>query len=261
MRNIVCYDIETTGLSIMSDKVIQLSAVKFDENFNVIATFDEYVRPIGEWHMQEAAERVHGISEKFLIENGRFLKDVGAEFIEFIKDCDILSYNGNRFDIRMLCANLREVGLDFNIADRVFFDSFLLESKLDSRKLGDVYKRYTGKELEGAHNAIYDVLATVEVFRHQVAAFEKQNISMEEIKGFDEIKLLCVDGMIKRGNNPNQPEEIVFARGKYKDVDFMDVAQRDPGYVQWFMENEGFDRHTKNVLREYYAKNRDRLNK
>lgn len=254
MKNIVCYDVETTGLSVMNDKVIQLSAVKFNDKFEIIDKFDEYVRPIGEWHMAETAERVHGISTKFLIENGRFLKDVGPEFLAFIEGCDILSYNGNRFDIRMLCANLKEVGLEFNIEDRVFFDSFLLESKLESRKLCDVYKRYTGKELDGAHNALYDVLATVEVFKHQVAEFEKRNVTMEDIKEFDEIKLLCVDGMLRRGSNPNEPEEIVFARGKHKDMDVKQVFKQSPDYIKWIMENDGFDSYTKKIIREYIMK-------
>lgn len=260
MRNIVCYDVETTGLSTQTDKVIQLSAVKFNEDFEIIAQFDEYIRPIGEWHMSEGAEEVHGISTKFVMENGKLLKDVGAKFLEFIEGCDILSYNGNRFDIKILTLNLREVGLDLQIDGRVFFDSYLLESKLQSRKLGDVYRRYTGKDLEGAHNALNDVIATVEVFKYQLAEFGDRGYDMDQIMGFEEIKILSIDGMIKRSSNPNEPEEIVFARGKYKDVDFMDVIQRDPGYIKWFMENKDFDVHTKNVLREYYAKNRNKLN-
>jgi hypothetical protein len=90
--------------------------------------------------------------------------------------------------------------------------------------------------------------------------FGNAGYDMDQIMGFEEIKILSIDGMIKRSSNPNEPEEIVFARGKYKDVDFMDVVQRDPGYVKWFMENKDFDIHTKNVLREYYAKNRHKLN-
>ena len=261
MKNIVCYDVETTGLSTTTDKVIQLSAVKFNENFEIIDQFDEYIRPIGEWFMSEGAEEVHGISTKFLLENGKFLKDVGPKFLEFIDGCDILSYNGNRFDIKILTINLREVGLEFSLEDRVFFDSYLLETKLCSRKLGDVYKRYTGKELDGAHNALNDVIATVEVFKHQIESFQNQDIDMDEVMGFEEMKILSIDGMIKRSSNPNEPEEIVFARGKYKDVGFLDVIDRDPGYVKWFMENKEFDIHTKNVLREYYAKTRNKLKK
>lgn len=258
MRNIVCYDVETTGLSTQTDKVVQLSAVKFNENFEIIEQFDEYIRPIGEWFMSEGAESVHGISTKFLLENGKLLKDVGQKFLEFIDGCDILSYNGNRFDIKILTTNLREVGLDFPLNDRVFFDSFLLESKLNSRNLSAVYKRYTGKELEGAHNSLNDVIATVEVFKHQIKSLNEQGVDIDEVMGYDEMKILSIDGMIRRSSNPNNPEEIVFARGKYKDIDFMEVVDRDPGYVKWFMENKEFDSHTKNVLREYYAKNRKR---
>lgn len=261
MKNIVAYDVETTGISTHSDKVIQLSAVKFDTNFNIIDTFDNYIRPTGVWHMSEGAFNVHGISEKFLIENGRLMKEVGAEFIEFIKDCDLLSYNGNKFDIKMLVKDLRLEGYNIDLDSRVFYDSYLLEAKLNPRNLSHIYKKYTGQELDGAHNALNDVKATIEVFKHQVECFKQQEIDdvFGYISDFDESKLLCIDGSIKRGSNPNEPEQLVFARGKYRDIDIMEVCKKDMGYMKWFMESNDTDPHTKNLVRNYYAKNRDKI--
>ena len=263
-KYIVAYDVETTGVSAISDKVIQLSAVKFDLNFNIIAEFDTYIMPIGVWHMSEGAFKVHGISESFLREHGKPMKDVAREFSEFIDGCDLLSYNGNKFDIKILTKDFREVGYSIDLDSRAFYDSYLLEAKLYSRTLSNIYKKYTGKTLDGAHNSLNDVKATVEVFKHQMKLFEQDvtvssNPEQEVFKyvsGFDESKLLCVDGFIKRGSNPNEPEQLVFAQGKYKDVDIMEVCKKDQSYIKWVMEVSNVDPHTKNIIRNYYAKNR-----
>jgi DNA polymerase III epsilon subunit-like protein len=260
-KYIVAYDVETTGVSSISDKVIQLSAVKFDLNFNIIAEFDTYIMPIGVWHMSEGAFKVHGISESFLREHGKPMKDVAREFSDFIDGCDLLSYNGNKFDIKILTKDFREVGYSIDLDSRVFYDSYLLEAKLYSRTLSNIYKKYTGKTLDGAHNSLNDVKATVEVFKHQVECFKQETADdiFGYISEFDESKLLCVDGSIKRGSNPNEPEQLVFARGKWVDVDIMEVCKRDMGYMRWFMESSDTDVHTKNLIRNYYAKNRDKL--
>jgi hypothetical protein len=98
-----------------------------------------------------------------------------------------------------------------------------------------------------------DVMATVEVFKHQVQAFNAQNITLDDIMQFDESKLFCIDGMIKLdGMN------IVFAKGKYINEEFMSVARKDVGYIKWFMSNPEFDITTKRTLQKYYA---DRKNK
>lgn len=261
MKNIVAYDVETTGISTQTDKVIQLSAVKFDTDFNIIDTFDHYILPTGVWHMSEGAFNVHGISEQFLRENGKFLKDIADEFLAFIDGCDLLSYNGNKFDIKMLVKDLRLEGYSIDLEGRSFYDSYLLEAKLNPRNLSHIYKKYTGKELDGAHNALNDVKATVEVFKHQVECFKQEEIDdvFGYIRDFDESKLLCIDGSIKRGSNPNEPEQLVFARGKYKDIDIIDVCKRDMGYMKWFMESNDTDVHTKNLIRNYYSKNRDKI--
>ena len=265
MKNIVAYDVETTGISIQNDKIIQLSAVKFDKDFNIIDTFDHYILPTGEWHMSAGAFNVHGISEQFIMENGKFLKDIAQEFLDFIDGCDLLSYNGNKFDIRMLIKDLRQEGFAFDFTNKTFYDSYLLESKLFPRNLSALYKKYTGKELDGAHNSLNDVKATVEIFKHQVDLFKQTQTEMDDVFGyissFDESKLICVDGSIKRGSNPDSPEELVFARGKYKDIDIMEVCVRDFSYIKWFMESADTDPYTKNIIRNYYAKNRDKIKK
>lgn len=250
-KNIVAFDVETTGLDTLNDFVIQLAGVKFNsEDFEIIEEFNAYVLPNVDFEISEGAFEKHQISKEFLERNGRSMQEVGSKFLEFIEGCDMLSYNGNSFDIKMLSKDLRLNGMEISL-DRVWYDSLSLEKILMPRKLENVYERYTGMKLENGHNALFDVRATIEIFTHQLAAFQQQDITLDQIMEFDESKIFCVDGMIKKDG-----DNILFAKGKYKDVEFMEVAKQDVGYIKWFMNNPGFDINTKKILKEYYAKNR-----
>lgn len=258
MKDIVAFDVETTGVDTSKDFVIQLSAVKFDKNFNEIGMMNFYVLPVSDFEIRPEAQEKHGLDKSFIIDNGTPLSIAGKEFLDFIEGCDLLSYNGNSFDVKILSKDLRSVGLEFPL-DKTFYDSLLLETKLFPRTLETIYKKYTGKDLEGAHNSLNDVYATIEVFKHQMNVF-KQDVEVSAdpdeavfayVAGFDESKIFDIDGMIKK-----EGDEIVFRKGKYRGVEFMKVAKGDPGYIKWFMTNKDFSDHTKNILRNYYIKNR-----
>lgn len=249
-KHIVAFDVETTGLSFTTDYIIQLAAVKFDTDFNIIDSMKYIVKPIKDFEIAEGAQEKHGITKEYVLEAGTDLKIVAEEFLKFIDGCDMLSYNGRNFDVRMIYKDFASVGLQFDI-NRVFYDSMLLEIKLNPRTLETIYKKYTGKDLIDAHDALADVLATIEVFKYQVQSFANQDITLDDIMQMDESKIFCIDGMIKQDG-----DNILFAKGKYKDVEFMDVARKDVGYIKWFMTNPDFDYHTKQTLREYYAKNK-----
>lgn len=256
-RNIVALDVETTGLSFASDYIIQLAAVKFDTDFNIIGEINEYILPINHnWKITEEAFGKHGITSDTIYEKGKSLKDVGAEFMKFIEDCDILTYNGKNFDIRMLVKDLRIVGYNMSI-DRVFYDSYLLDTKLHPRTLDAVYHRYTGKTVDHAHDALHDVYATIEVFKHQLNDFANldEPCTLDDIMEFDESKIVCIDGMIRQ-----EGEVILFNKGKYRNTEFMEVAAKDPGYIKWFMDNKEFDDTTKNTLRLYYILHKKQKN-
>lgn len=253
-KQIVAFDVETTGLSFSDDFILQMSASKFDaETFEVLEDFNEYViPPVENWKIEEGAYAKHGLTKEFILEHGRPLKEVAAEFLEFVGDNDTLSHNGQHFDTRMILKDFKLVGLDFNI-NRVFFDSYKLEMLLHPRTLETIYESYTGKKFDGAHNAINDVHATIEVFKNQVEIFKQQEKTLDDIKAMEESNIFCIDGMIKKNG-----EDILFAKGKYKDVEFMEVATKDVSYIKWFMGNNDFSEHTKNTLRKYYSERKQK---
>ena len=249
-KNIVAFDVETTGLDHATDHIIQLAAVKFDSEFRELDTYCVYVKPEGDFEIAEGAFEKHGLTKEFIIENGYASHRVMNEFKDFCEDCDMLSYNGNSFDIKFIVKEMRAACLEFSL-DRVFYDSLALEAKINPRTLDFIYKKYTGNELDNAHNALYDVKATIDIFRHQVENFHDQGISIDDIMGFEESQIFDVDGMFKKDG-----DEIIFAKGKYRGVEFMEVCKGDAGYINWYMKNSDFNNHTKKILKEYYAQHR-----
>ena len=250
MKNIVAFDVETTGTDSSKDVIIQLAAVKFDEDFNRLDSYCCYVKPMEDFEIAPGAFEKHGLTKEFILDNGMPSNGVMEVFNAFCKDCDLLSYNGNTFDIKFINKEMKAAGIEFSL-DRVFYDSMKLETMLHPRRLEVVYKNYTGRDLEDAHNALADVNATIEVFKHQLNKFAEQDITLDEIMGFEESQIFDVDGMFKKEN-----DKIIFTKGKYKGVEFMEVAGKDVGYIKWYMNNPDFSNHTKNILRNYYITNK-----
>lgn len=252
---IVSFDLETTGLHPGQDHVIQLGAIKFNsQTFEIIESKNWYIRPSGNYTITPAAQAVHGITKEFLEVNGISLDIAGREFLKMIEGCDLLTYNGNKFDVNFLYTDLKKWGINFNIEGRHFYDAFAMECRFNPRDLSTVYKKYTGKDMENAHNALADVSATVEIFKAQI---EKYNIR-DEVDAFTENNIYSPEGSIRIASKPSDPLVIVMSNGKYKDSEFMEVCKKDPQYIKWFMENVASE-YTKSTLRIYYKNNRDSL--
>ena len=172
MKNLVCFDVETTGLSQKEDFIIQLSMVKLDEHLQEIDSRNWYIKPVHNYEMKPTSIEKHGITKEVLESKfkGYCLK------LLFFDNCDILTYNGNSFDMGFLYKDLKLVGIDFDFSDRTFYDAFVLYKQLYPSTLEAVYKRYTGKELDNAHNALNDVRATIEVFKYLKQDAQKEGI-------------------------------------------------------------------------------------
>lgn len=254
-KYITCFDVETTGLNPKEDFIIQLAVCKFEkETFNVVESKAWYIKPAHTYNISEEAQNVHGISKEFLEENGVYIKDIIPEIDAIFKDCDILTYNGNTFDIKFLIKDLKMFGYEFDLNNRKYYDAYAMECRFNPRDLSSVYFKYTGNNLEDAHNALSDVNATISILQHQL---KDKNLSWQDIDEFKENNLLTPDGTIRDASTPGNPRRIVFSYGKYKDSEFMDICKKDPQYIDWFMKNLASD-YTKNILRIYYKENRDK---
>lgn len=252
MKNIVAYDVETTGLNKKEDFIIQLSAIKFSPDWEILGEKNWYVLPIHKFVISEGAFKAHGITEEFLKEHGQSMSVVGPEFNEFCKGCDLLTYNGNHFDIHFIIKDLAMVGVKFDISDRTLYDSYSIECLLNPRTLGAVYKKRCGDDLEGAHNSMNDVRATIDVFKSQVS---EMGLPLEDVARLDECNVFCLEGSLRLANNKNEEDRVVFNVGKYKDSEFIHVMKTDLDYIKWFVTTLG--EPTRKHLVDYIKKYKD----
>lgn len=250
-KYIAVVDVETTGLSKQSDRIIQLSAIKWNPTEKkILGQWNHYIKPSGKWTISAGAAGITGLTDGFIEEHGESLGDLIPDFIQFIHDCDILTYNGNSFDITFLASDFSREGFEFPMAGRVFYDSMLMEFKLCPRNLAAVFNKYTGKSMEDAgldaHDSLSDVKATLAVFIKQT-----ENIPLEELCTWPENQLVSPEGSIRNISAPGHKPVYVMAVGKYKDQEIFELAKKDVGYLTW-ARNNLFSQYTLKVLSGYF---------
>ncbi|MCR5049764.1 MAG: 3'-5' exonuclease [Paludibacteraceae bacterium] len=251
---LVCFDTETTGLDVQKDHIIQLSLVKVDtDSWEQIDSRDWYILPEGEFVIPAEAEAVHHISKSFLQENGVSLRSIYEELLAFTEGCEMLSYNGNGYDAPILYYNLKRIGKTFPFEGRTWYDALLLErQKMEGQvdpatgeryhcNLTATYTRYYGHPFEGAHNSFDDVLATIEVFKAQVAANGWQWAQRDDF-GF-----ISYDRwLVKRGNY------YYLNQGGHKGESIESMLRIDRSYLEWIIDKcKWTDQQTKDIISPY----------
>lgn len=256
-KPLVVYDLESTGLDRNKDRIVQIAAIKYDFNTKkILDSFNSYVKPTGDWKMSYSAYAVHGIGKKQL-DTAPTFAEVGPKFLEFIKDCNIGTYNGFRFDNGMLTREFERIGINFIISDLVNFDAFAIEKERHGNTLHDTFKRYYGKTMEecnlNPHDALSDVKGTLAVIIMQNS--EKPINQMPKCLSLDGIismhDFTCNDDvdMLKPWNGKNCA---CFDVGKYRGMPVEFVKIIDPGYIAWAAgDNSKFDSKTKKFLAAY----------
>lgn len=244
MKNIVAIDIETTGLDKTNDHIVQISMIKFNpETYEIIDTYDTYVRPIGNYVISVPAYIKHKIRPEFLYDKPT-IKDIAKDIIKFIDDCDILTYNGNNFDLPFINKELKLVGEHIDFTCRKCYDSFITEKERYPNNLEGIYKKYTGKTMEEsgftAHNSLSDIKATISIFEHQ-----------NNEDPVNPIKIYGDSGMIK--DMIFEGKELpCFAYGKYRTLPLSFVDKMDKNYIKWAISNKsGIDNDSKKFIEEY----------
>lgn len=246
-KDLVVLDIETTGLKVANNHIIQLSAIRLDKKLLCERNrFDVYVIPPGEWSIEPSAQEVHGYTKEFILEHGIPLADAAKDFVEFIGDCDLLSYNGIKFDIPFICSDFALVGQDINVRERTLWDSFLIEKILNAHTLEATYIRYTGEEATCAHNSMCDVQMTAEVFKRQI---EKTTLEHLQENGL-RMNMVFPEAIL----DLNEDQEPYFTGGKHEGELVKEVIYKDPSYITWLFNNV-FTRGTKDYFISRYSSN------
>ena len=242
-RPIVFFDLETTGLNIGRDHIVEISLIKIfpDEHRE---SFTQRINP--GIHIPEEATAVHGISDADVADKPLF-KDVARRIADIIQGCDLGGFNSNKFDIPMLAEEFMAVGMtDVDLRRSNFIDVQVIFHKKEQRTLTAAYKFYCEKDLEGAHGAFADTSATVDVF---LAQLDKYADLPKDIKGLADFSQMSrnVDFAGRFVYDANGVETFNFGKHKGKSVE--QVLRTEPSYFDWMM-NGDFSRDTKRVLTE-----------
>mgnify|MGYP000415711255 CR=1 FL=1 len=241
-KPIVFFDLETTGINIGTDRIVEISILKVFPNGNKESK-TWLVNP--EMEIPKDSSEIHGITNEKVVAEPTF-KELAPKVSEMIAGCDLAGFNSNRFDIPLLAEELMRAGIDFDMNDRKAIDVQVIFHKKEQRTLSAGYQFYCGKELEGAHGAEADTNATYEILLAQLEKYEDIGNSVDELSDYSShTKRADFAGFILM----NDKDQEVFSFGKYKNRTVEEVFKENPGYNNW-MQNADFPLYTKKVLRE-----------
>jgi len=241
-KPIVFFDLETTGVSIATDRIVEISILKIFPNGNKESK-TWLVNP--EMEIPEGATAVHGITNEKVVTEPTF-KELASEVDKMIAGCDLAGFNSNRFDIPLLAEELMRAGLDFDMNDRKAVDVQVIFHKKEQRTLSAGYQFYCGKELVGAHGAEADTNATYEILKAQLDKYDDIENSIEALSEYSSHSQRAdFAGFILF----NDDKQEIFSFGKYKGRTVEEVLKENPGYNSW-IQNADFPLYTKKVLRQ-----------
>lgn len=232
-RPIVFFDLETTGVNVLKDRIVEISVVKImpgKEHEPLVKT--RRINP--EMPIPAEATAVHGITDADVASEPTF-RQVAASLAELMRGCDIAGFNSNRFDIPLLDEEFHRAGVDFDFHRARFVDVQNIYHKLEPRTLSAAYRFYCGEELQGAHGAAADTMATYKVLLAQIEHYDELTGDVEELAKFSSLSdNVDLAGRIVR--NADGVEVINF--GKHKGKPVADVLRQDPGYYDWIQKGE-----------------------
>lgn len=234
------FDLETTGVNVGKDRIVEISILKVYPNGNKES---RTLRVNPEVPIPHEATAVHGISNEDVAHEPTFVQ-VAPQIWEMLKDSDLAGYNSNRFDIPLLAEEFLRHGFDFDLEKHRLVDIQVIFFKKEPRDLTAAYKFYCNKSLENAHSAEADVEATYEIFKAQIEKYEDLENDIKFLSEFSSQKKTAdLAGFIGIDDNGNE----IFNFGKYKGQTVKDVFEKDQGYYGW-IQNADFPLYTKKVL-------------
>lgn len=268
-RPLIIFDLETTGLDLSKDSIIQISYIKAGIDGSEVSRniFINPGRPI-----PALIQELTSITDEMVKTAPKF-KDIAKELEREFAGCDFAGYNSNKFDIPMLAEEFLRSGIDFDFSKVRLIDASVIFRKMERRNLAAAYKFYCGRKLEDdfqAHLADQDTMATWKVLQAELDMYAPEKQEEEDRKlenDMDVIAEFCKpdspnvdfagriawgtvkgpDGKPLLNSDGSERQVEVFNFGKYKDIPVAEVLRRDPGYYSWILSND-FTLNTKQIL-------------
>lgn len=239
-KPICFFDLETTGTNVAKDRIVEISILKVYPNGNKESR-TWLVNP--EMPISPESEAVHGISNEKVANEPTF-KQLSKEIYKMIKDSDLAGFNSDRFDIPLLVEEMLRADIDFDMKNMVSVDVQTIFHKMEKRTLEAAYKFYCDKNLEDAHSAEADTMATYEVLLAQLERYPELENNVKKLSEFTTRKQsLDFAGFIVL----DEEERAIFSFGKHKGKAVDEVLEAEPGYFGWIL-NADFPLYTKKVL-------------
>lgn len=252
------FDLETTGISIVHDRVVEISILKVLPNGDEEKRTDMINPGIP---IPEETSLIHGIYDDDVKDAPQF-KDIAKTLVKFLEGCDLSGFNILRFDVPVLVEEFLRAGISFDVSKRKLIDSQKIFHLMEKRNLSAAYKFYCNKTLENAHSAEADTLATYEILKNQIEIYDNREV--EDMKGnklgiiqndMETLHKITLQKMVDLAGRMvyNDKGEEVFNFGKHKGKRVVDILAKEPMYYNWIQKND-FSLDTKRKLTEIKLK-------
>lgn len=239
-KPIIFFDLETTGVDVTHDRIVEISMIKVLPSGEEI----EKTRRVNPGiPIPAEATAVHHITDADVANEPSF-RQIAKSLANEMVGCDIAGFNSNRFDIPMLDQEFQRAGVKFDFTKARFVDVQTIFHKKEQRTLVAAYRFYCGKELDGAHSANADTRATLEVLKSQLDRYDDLPNDIEALSKFSQINR-NVDFMGRLIYNDDDKEVINF--GKYKGKIAENIIRKEPSYYDWIMKSD-FAQNTKDCF-------------
>lgn len=237
---LIFFDLETTGINIITDRIVELSYFKIwpngDEELRTFKINPTIPIPLN-------STKIHGITDEDVKDSPTF-SEIAKTLSKTLEGCDLAGYNSNKFDIPLLAEEFIRSGVDIDLKKRKFIDVQVIFHKKEQRTLSAAYKFYCNKDLEKAHSAEADTKATYEILKAQLEKYPDLSNEIDQLAEYSSHnRNVDFVGRIIY----NEQEEEIFNFGKYKGQKVEDVFIKDPAYYSWMINND-FPSYTKKIL-------------
>jgi DNA polymerase-3 subunit epsilon len=239
-RPLVFFDLETTGISVSKDRIIEIYLIKIMPDESEVHLHELYNPGIP---IPAEATAIHGISDEEVKDKPSFAERA-HELRTFLEHCDFAGFNSNKFDVPLLVEEFFRAGVEFDIDKRRYIDAMRIFHTMEPRNLAAAYKFYCDKNLENAHSAKYDTLATLDILRAQLNRYPEMDRSIEGLH-----KLSAQNNQADLAGRIifNDQKQEIFNFGKHKGRIVKEVLKKEPSYYEWMMQSD-FAANTKQVL-------------
>ncbi|MDB4682692.1 3'-5' exonuclease [Crocinitomicaceae bacterium] len=242
VKPLCVFDLETTGLNISKDRIVQIAILKIHPSGNK-EELNLLINP--EMTISDSNSAIHGVTNE-MVKDAPTFKEAGQKIVEFIGDSDLAGYNSNKFDVPVLAEEFLRVDIDFDLSTKDCVDIQNIFHKMEQRTLVAAYKFYCSKELINAHDAMADTVATWEVFEKQLEQYDNLQPNIDFLADFSRNSVhKNIDFAGRLAINENN--EAIYNFGKHKGKTIKEISISEPGYYGWMLEAD-FPRYTKKIL-------------